>query len=249
MAACSSNCAILNPRTRVPMFNYRNQLGIMAPGEKIFQCKRNSGMPQFKCSVNSHSVSPYPRKDTFLNLHPEVFMLGGSGSNTTVDKTNEGNSTENKKTGSLQDTSSPSNYKEAKIKVIGVGGGGSNAVNRMIESEMKGMEFWIVNTDVQAIGMSPVPPEKRLSIGQELTRGLGAGANPEIGMNAAKESKAAIEEALSGADMVFITVSSFFTNHPKVCLLITFMLSANLFAFGSTSRPEWGEGLELEVLQ
>ncbi|KAK3447067.1 hypothetical protein EUGRSUZ_A02664 [Eucalyptus grandis] len=94
---------------------------------------------------------------------------------------------------------------QTKIKVIGVGGGGSNAVNRMIESAMKGVEFWIVNTDIQAMRMSPVFPDNRLQIGQELTRGLGAGGNPEIGMNAAKESKEAIEEALYGSDMVFVT--------------------------------------------
>ncbi|GMH09926.1 hypothetical protein Nepgr_011767 [Nepenthes gracilis] len=70
---------------------------------------------------------------------------------------------------------------------------------------MKGVEFWIVNTDVQAMRMSPAFTENRLQIGQELTRGLGAGGNPEIGMNAAKESKEAIEEAVYGADMVFVT--------------------------------------------
>lgn len=106
----------------------------------------------------------------------------------------------------LGDSSPPSNYNEARIKVIGVGGGGSNAVNRMIQSEMIGVEFWIVNTDIQAMRMSPVFPDKRLQIGKELTRGLGAGGNPEIGMNAARESKEAIEEALYGSDMVFVTV-------------------------------------------
>ncbi|KAK1300968.1 hypothetical protein QJS10_CPB13g01589 [Acorus calamus] len=94
---------------------------------------------------------------------------------------------------------------DAKIKVVGVGGGGSNAVNRMIESSMKGIDFWIVNTDVQAMRMSPVYPENRLQIGQELTRGLGAGGNPDIGTNAAKESKELIEEAVYGSDMVFVT--------------------------------------------
>lgn len=106
----------------------------------------------------------------------------------------------------LGDSSPPGNYNEARIKVIGVGGGGSNAVNRMIQSEMVGVEFWIVNTDIQAMRMSPVFPDKRLQIGKELTRGLGAGGNPEIGMNAARESKEAIEEALYGSDMVFVTV-------------------------------------------
>ena len=111
-------------------------------------------------------------------------------------------------TESLRDTAGSNNYNEAKIKGIGVGGGGSNAVNRMIEGAMKGVEFWIVNTDVQAMRMSPVFPEQRLQIGQELTRGLGAGGNPDIGMNAAKESKEAIEDAVYGSDMVFVTVSS-----------------------------------------
>ncbi|CAL9124809.1 unnamed protein product [Musa acuminata var. zebrina] len=105
----------------------------------------------------------------------------------------------------LRDSAAQDNYNEAKIKVIGVGGGGSNAINRMIESSMKGVEFWIVNTDVQAMRMSPVFPENRLQIGRELTRGLGAGGNPDIGMNAANESKESIEMALASADMVFVT--------------------------------------------
>lgn len=130
-------------------------------------------------------------------------MLRGEGNNTVIkDSSLGGNVTE-----ILRDSTSPGNYNEAKIKVIGVGGGGSNAVNRMIESEMKGVEFWIVNTDVQAMRMSPVFPEQRLQIGEELTRGLGAGGNPDVGMNAAKESRESIEEAVYGSDMVFVTVS------------------------------------------
>ncbi|KAL5740068.1 hypothetical protein ACOSQ2_029248 [Xanthoceras sorbifolium] len=165
-------------------------------------CQKSTSV-QFRCSANSQSVSSYHSKDPFLNLHPEVSMLRGEGNNTVSNPrkdTSSGSVTE-----SVGDASSPSNYNEAKIKVIGVGGGGSNAVNRMIESAMKGVEFWIVNTDIQAMKMSPVFPNNRLQIGQELTRGLGAGGNPEIGMNAAKESKEAIEEALYGSDMVFVT--------------------------------------------
>ncbi|XP_077235777.1 cell division protein FtsZ homolog 2-1, chloroplastic-like [Tasmannia lanceolata] len=157
----------------------------------------------FRFSANFHSVSPYHSKDPFLNLHPEVSMLRREGNDTVISprkETSGGNSTE-----SLKDSSVPNNNGEAKIKVIGVGGGGSNAVNRMIESSMKGVEFWIVNTDVQAMRMSPAYPENRLQIGQALTRGLGAGGNPDIGMNAAMESKASIEEAVYGADMVFVT--------------------------------------------
>ncbi len=91
----------------------------------------------------------------------------------------------------------------AKIKVIGIGGGGCNAVNRMISSGLKGVDFIVANTDVQALNKSLAPI--KLQIGSELTDGLGAGANPEIGREAALESKSAIEDTLKGADMVFIT--------------------------------------------
>ncbi len=91
----------------------------------------------------------------------------------------------------------------AKIKVIGVGGGGCNAVNRMIESGVKGVEFIVANTDLQVLNVSKA--EKKLQIGQDITNGLGAGANPEVGREAAMESKNEISEALKGADMVFVT--------------------------------------------
>ena len=91
----------------------------------------------------------------------------------------------------------------ATIKVIGVGGGGNNAVNRMIEHDVQGVEFIAVNTDAQALNLSKA--EIKMQIGNKLTRGLGAGANPEVGKKAAEESKEQIEEALKGADMVFVT--------------------------------------------
>ncbi len=91
----------------------------------------------------------------------------------------------------------------AVIKVVGVGGGGTNAVNRMVEAGVKGVEFIAVNTDHQALLMSDA--DKTIHIGEELTRGLGAGANPEVGCQAAEESRAEIREALSEADMVFVT--------------------------------------------
>ncbi|MFT8320771.1 MAG: cell division protein FtsZ [Bacillus sp. (in: firmicutes)] len=91
----------------------------------------------------------------------------------------------------------------ATIKVIGVGGGGNNAVNRMIEHGVQGVEFIAVNTDAQALNLSKA--EIRMQIGGKLTRGLGAGANPEVGKKAAEESKEQIEEALKGSDMVFVT--------------------------------------------
>lgn len=91
----------------------------------------------------------------------------------------------------------------AVIKVIGVGGGGNNAVNRMIEHGVQGVEFIAVNTDAQALLTSQA--DIKLQIGDKLTRGLGAGANPEVGKKAAEESKEQIEETLQGADMVFVT--------------------------------------------
>ncbi|EJW17423.1 cell division protein FtsZ [Paenibacillus alvei] len=91
----------------------------------------------------------------------------------------------------------------AQIKVIGVGGGGSNAVNRMIDNGVKGVEFITVNTDAQALHFAK--SEHKLQIGDKLTRGLGAGANPEVGKKAAEESRELISNTLKGADMVFVT--------------------------------------------
>ncbi|KAB2607789.1 cell division protein FtsZ 2-1 [Pyrus ussuriensis x Pyrus communis] len=215
MATYASNYVTLSD-TRNPVgvltrlgghFGTENHLGrvssLKVPEEYGFMgVTLKSSLLHVKCSINSKSVGSYQNnRDPFLNLHPEVSLLregNNTLSNPRKDISGEG------VTESLSDKSSPSNG-EAKIKVIGVGGGGSNAVNRMIESAMKGVEFWILNTDIQAMKMSPVFPENRLQIGQELTRGLGAGGNPDIGMNAAKESKESIEEALYGSDMVFVT--------------------------------------------
>jgi cell division protein FtsZ len=91
----------------------------------------------------------------------------------------------------------------ARIKVIGVGGGGGNAINRMIASQVSGVEFWTINTDAQALAQSDAP--RRLQIGQKLTRGLGAGGNPAIGQKAAEESRDEIANALAQSDLVFIT--------------------------------------------
>lgn len=96
----------------------------------------------------------------------------------------------------------PHNYL-AVIKVVGIGGGGVNAVNRMIEHGLKGVEFVAVNTDAQALLMSDA--DVKLDIGRELTRGLGAGANPDVGRKAAEDHREEIEEVLKGADMVFVT--------------------------------------------
>jgi cell division protein FtsZ len=96
----------------------------------------------------------------------------------------------------------PHNYL-AVIKVVGIGGGGVNAVNRMIEVGLKGVEFIAINTDAQALLMSDA--DVKLDVGRELTRGLGAGANPDVGKNAAEDHRDEIEEVLRGADMVFVT--------------------------------------------
>ncbi len=97
----------------------------------------------------------------------------------------------------------PNSSNAARIKVIGVGGGGSNAVNRMIASDIEGIEFWTMNTDAQALATSDATC--RIQLGQKLTRGLGAGGNPAIGQKAAEESREEIALALEGADLVFIT--------------------------------------------
>ena len=96
----------------------------------------------------------------------------------------------------------PQNY-IAVIKVVGIGGGGVNAVNRMIDVGLKGVEFIAINTDAQALLMSDA--DVKLDIGRELTRGLGAGADPEVGRTAAEDHADEIEEVLKGADMVFVT--------------------------------------------
>jgi cell division protein FtsZ len=96
----------------------------------------------------------------------------------------------------------PQNYL-AVIKVVGIGGGGVNAVNRMIEEGLRGVEFIAINTDAQALLMSDA--DVKLDVGRELTRGLGAGANPDIGAKAAQDHREEIEEVLKGADMVFVT--------------------------------------------
>src|ERR1700750_1690362 len=91
----------------------------------------------------------------------------------------------------------------AVIKVVGVGGGGTNAVSRMVDAGLRGVEFIAANTDAQALAMGDA--DIKLNIGHESTKGLGAGANPDVGLGAASESRDDIKEALKGADMVFVT--------------------------------------------
>ncbi|MFS8002391.1 putative tubulin GTPase [Helianthus anomalus] len=172
--------------------------GLKVSSLKMTGTKHNSIVSYTPKKIKCSAMNRFNNKDPIFNLHPEVYLLKGDGNKTVI-------TPDNKITDSSRDSTKPGSYNAAKIKVIGVGGGGSNAVNRMIENAMKGVEFWIVNTDVQALRMSPVFPNQRLQIGQELTRGLGAGGNPDVGMNAAQESRYSIEEALTGSDMVFVT--------------------------------------------
>lgn len=102
----------------------------------------------------------------------------------------------------MNDLTNPNNYL-ANIKVVGVGGGGTNAVNRMIEQGIRGVEFVAINTDAQSLALSGA--DVKVHIGTDITKGLGAGADPEIGLQAAEDSRDDIKSALSGADMVFIT--------------------------------------------
>src|SRR6202161_2223046 len=107
------------------------------------------------------------------------------------------------KESALRISFSEENQQGAKIKVIGVGGGGCNAVNRMIRAKVEGVEFIAANTDLQALKLSQAPV--KLQIGGKLTKGLGAGANPEVGRKAALEDTDKIIEALEGSDMIFLT--------------------------------------------
>src|ERR1700730_8891092 len=116
-------------------------------------------------------------------------------------RTRRDGSSNNERKGTLL-VAAPQNYL-AVIKVVGIGGGGVNAVNRMIEQGLKGVEVIAINTDAQALLMSDA--DVKLDVGRDSTRGLGAGADPEVGRKAADDAKDEIEELLRGADMVFVT--------------------------------------------
>jgi cell division protein FtsZ len=147
--------------------------------ELTYKNSQSMGQPGFPLTVNSNN----PFNNSGLN-----FSQGHDHKKTSAD---------NSRIGEIV----PGRI--ANIKVIGVGGGGGNAVNRMIESDVSGVEFWSINTDAQALTLAGAP--SRLQIGQKLTRGLGAGGNPAIGQKAAEESRDEIAMALEGADLVFIT--------------------------------------------
>ncbi|MFB2937378.1 cell division protein FtsZ [Aerosakkonemataceae cyanobacterium BLCC-F154] len=129
----------------------------------------------------------------------------------------------------------------AKIKVIGVGGGGSNAVNRMIASDLSGVEFWSINTDAQALALSSAT--KRLQIGQKLTRGLGAGGNPAVGQKAAEESRDEITAAVGNSDLVFITAGmGGGTGTGAAAVVADVAKEAGALTVGVVTRPFFFEG-------
>ena len=128
-----------------------------------------------------------------------------------------------------------------KIKVIGVGGGGGNAINRMIADDVKGVEFIAANTDIQALKNSAA--ETKIQLGPKLTRGLGAGANPEIGSKAAQDSEEAITEALDGADMIFVTAGMGGGTGTGAAPVIAKIAKAqNALTIGVVTRPFSFEG-------
>ncbi len=134
----------------------------------------------------------------------------------------------------------------AVIKVVGVGGGGVNAVNRMIESGVGGVEFIAINTDAQALLMSDA--DMKLDIGRDATRGLGAGANPEVGREAADEHRDEIEDALKGADMVFITAGEGGgTGTGAAPVVAEIARSAGALTVGVVTRPFGFEGRRRSV--
>jgi cell division protein FtsZ len=140
---------------------------------------------------------------------------------------------------------SPQNYL-AVIKVVGVGGGGGNAVNRMIDAGLKGVEFIAVNTDAQALLMSDA--EIKLDLGRQLTRGLGAGSDPEVGRQAAEEHRDEIEEVLKGADMVFITAGKGGgTGTGGAPIIAEMAKNAGALTIGVVTRPFTFEGRRRSV--
>ncbi len=133
------------------------------------------------------------------------------------------------------------NVNPAQIKVIGVGGGGNNAVNRMIEAQVKCVEFVAVNTDKQDLTLSAA--SQKIQIGEKITKGLGAGANPEIGQKAAEESRDEIAQAIKGADMVFVTAGmGGGTGTGAAPIVAEVAKEMGVLAVGIVTKPFWFEG-------
>ena len=139
----------------------------------------------------------------------------------------------------------PQNYM-ALIKVVGIGGGGVNAINRMIDVGLKGVEFIAINTDAQALLMSDA--DVKLDIGRDITKGLGAGADPEVGRRAAEEAREEIEEVLKGADMVFVTAGEGGgTGTGGAPVVASIARSLGALTVGVVTRPFTFEGRRRQV--
>ncbi len=129
----------------------------------------------------------------------------------------------------------------AKIKVFGIGGAGCNAINRMVDEGVQGVEFYVANTDLQVLNISPV--KNKIILGRETTKGLGAGANPEMGRKAALESEAEIREAMKGSDMVFITAGlGGGTGTGAAPLFAKIAKESNILTVGIVTKPFSFEG-------
>ena len=129
----------------------------------------------------------------------------------------------------------------AKIKVFGIGGAGCNAINRMVEEDVKGVEFYVANTDLQVLNISPA--KNKIILGKTVTKGLGAGANPEIGLKAALESEDEIREAMQGADMVFLTAGlGGGTGTGAAPLFAKIAKESNILTVGIVTKPFTFEG-------
>lgn len=129
----------------------------------------------------------------------------------------------------------------AKIKVFGIGGAGCNAVNRMVEEDVKGVEFFVANTDLQVLNISPA--KNKIILGKNMTKGLGAGANPEVGFKAALESEDEIREAMRGADMVFLTAGlGGGTGTGAAPLFAKIAKESNILTIGIVTKPFTFEG-------
>ena len=135
----------------------------------------------------------------------------------------------------LRLTLDPESRLGAKIKVIGVGGGGSNAVSRMVANGLEGVEFIVANTDAQALGQNPAAV--KIQIGQKLTKGLGAGADPNIGREAALEDTDTLIQALAGADMIFAEAVTELAQYTAFRKAVGVPILANITEFGKT--PLW----------
>ena len=136
----------------------------------------------------------------------------------------------------------------ARIKVIGVGGGGGNAVNSMIESGMDGVEFIVVNTDAQALSMSLAP--HRFQLGSNLTKGLGAGAQPQVGRDAALEDRDRLAELVSDCDMIFITAGmGGGTGTGAAPVIAQLAKEAGILTVGVVTRPFLFEGKSVSSMQ